>query len=303
MIRSISDIESILTKQAAKKRIVLAAAQDEYAMSALIKAHQKGYVEAVLVGNLTSIEQLASTKELSLKGVEIIHESDLIKSVEIAVKQVHLKHADILMKGACSTAILLKAVLNKDWGLRKGKLLSHLSLFELPRYHKLLGISDVAINIAPNTSDKIEILRNAIEFMQSLGISTPKVAIVAAVEKVSDSMPITIEAANLTQHFKENEVLECLVDGPLALDTAINSESAKHKGIQSLVAGDADLLLMPQIEAGNILYKSLSFLAFSKVAAVVLGASAPIVLTSRSDSEESKLNSIMLAAVGKTVEH
>ncbi|MCK5820867.1 MAG: phosphate butyryltransferase, partial [Bacteroidales bacterium] len=243
-------------------------------------------------------EDIAQKDGLELQGIEIIHEANQIKAVEQAVRLVHEGGAQILMKGASSTSILLKAVLNKEWGLRKGSLLSHLSVFELSRYHKLLGITDVAINIAPGVNEKMEIIKNAVGFMQSIGISKPKVALIAAVEKVYNSMPATIEAAEIVRRYQADELVNCLVDGPFALDIAISSESALHKGVQSPVAGDADLLLMPQIESGNILYKSLSLFSDSKIAAVVLGASAPIVLTSRADSEESKLNSIMLAAVG-----
>ena len=298
MIRTIANIERNLLEQKSLKKLVLAAGEDIYALRAVIKANLKGYIEAALVGDKSIIEDIAQKDGLELQGIEIIHEANQIKAVEQAVRLVHEGGAQILMKGASSTSILLKAVLNKEWGLRKGSLLSHLSVFELSRYHKLLGITDVAINIAPGVNEKMEIIKNAVGFMQSIGISKPKVALIAAVEKVYNSMPATIEAAEIVRRYQADELVNCLVDGPFALDIAISSESALHKGVQSPVAGDADLLLMPQIESGNILYKSLSLFSDSKIAAVVLGASAPIVLTSRADSEESKLNSIMLAAVG-----
>lgn len=301
MIRTLSDIESLLLKQKSIKKLALAASEDIYALKAVLKACNKGYIQAILIGNKSIIEDIAKKEGLALQGVEITHEEDQIMAVERAVRLVHDGTAQILMKGASSTSILLKAVLNKEWGLRKGTLLSHLSVFELSRYHKLLGITDVAINIAPGMDEKIEIIRNAVEFIESLGIMTPKVAVIAAVEKVYDSMPVTIEAAEIVKHFQDGVIENCIVDGPFALDIAISQESAMHKGISSSVAGDADLLLMPQIESGNILYKSLSLLSDSKIAAVVLGASAPIVLTSRADSEDSKLNSIMLAAVSNII--
>jgi phosphate butyryltransferase len=203
------------------------------------------------------------------------------------------------MKGSCGTAQLLKGVLNRDWGLRKGDLLSHFALFEIPAYHKLLAITDVAINIAPDVNAKAAILSNAVEYLSNMGISCPKVAVIAAVEKVNNQMPATLDAAMLAQMNIDQQITGCLVEGPLALDNAINKESAEHKGIISEVAGDADLLLMPDIEAGNVLYKSLAYFTEAKVASVVLGASAPVVLTSRSDSQETKLNSIVLGtAVG-----
>jgi len=212
------------------------------------------------------------------------------------VRLVHDGIADVLMKGGCSTAQLLKGVLNKEWGLRKGALLSHFALFEIPAYHKLLGITDVAINIAPSLEDKVAIINNAVDFLRRLGISNPKVAMIAAVETVNEQMPATVDAAGIAQMNRDHIIRDCLVEGPLAFDTAISKESAEHKNLVSEVAGDADLLVMPDIEAGNVLYKALAYFAGSRVASVILGASAPVVLTSRSDSEEAKLNSILLAA-------
>ena len=301
MIRSISDIESKLLKQKSLKRLALAASEDIYALRAVVEANAKGYIQPILVGNQYIIEDLANKEGLTLQGIEIINEVDQALAVERAVRLVHDGIAQILMKGASSTSVLLKAVLNKEWGLRKGTLLSHLSVFELSRYHKLLGITDVAINIAPGVNEKIEIIRNAVGFIQSLGISSPNVALITAVEKVYDSMPATIDAEEIVKQFLAGKIENCFVDGPFALDIAISKTSALHKGIHSQVAGEADLLLMPQIEAGNVLYKSLALLTDAKIAAVVLGASAPIVLTSRADSEDSKLNSIMLAAIGETI--
>lgn len=298
MIRSISDIEQHLLDQKEPKTLILAAAEDIYALNGVITASKKNCIHPVLVGNKPLIEELAEKGDLSLVGVEIIHEPDQERAVEKAVKLVHDDYGQILMKGASSSSVLLKAVLNKEWGLRKGALLSHLSVFDLKKYHKLLGITDVAINIAPGVKEKIGIIENSVEFFNNIGISNPKVALLAAVEKVYESMPATTEAAEIVGKYNAGEIHDCIIDGPLAMDIAISKKSASHKGIKSAVAGDADILVVPQIEAGNILYKALAILSDSKLAAVVLGASAPIVLTSRADSEDSKLNSIMLAAIG-----
>ena len=201
------------------------------------------------------------------------------------------------MKGNVGTATLLKGVLNKEWGLRKNELLSHIALFEVPAYHhKLIALSDVAMNIAPDLNAKVNIIRNSIEFLNKLGINEPKIAVLGAVELVNDMMPATMDAALLSKMADRGQIPNCLIDGPLAFDNAISAASAKHKGIRSNVAGEADMLLLPDIEAGNVLYKSFVFFANAKVASLILGASAPIVLTSRSDSEESKLDSIILAA-------
>jgi phosphate butyryltransferase len=200
------------------------------------------------------------------------------------------------MKGNVSTAGLLKGVLNETEGLKTGNLLSHFSIFEIPQYHKLISVTDVAMNIAPTLKEKIGILTNALSYMKRIGYEKPKVAVIGAVETVNEKMPATMEAAVLSKMAQRKQLPPCLVDGPLAFDNAMSKESAEIKGIVSDVAGDADLLLMPDIEAGNVLYKAFGFMG-GKLAALILGASAPIILTSRADSEESKLNSILLAAL------
>ncbi len=296
MLKRIADLEKLLEGLEQPVKLALAVAQDSYALDAVSKAAAKGFIKPVLVGNKEQIVQLAHDENIQLDSWEIVDEPDTIKAVEIAVTLVHDGIADVLMKGGCSTAQLLKGVLNKEWGLRKGALLSHFALFEIPAYHKLLGITDVAINIAPTLEDKVAIISNAVEFLKRLGISNPKVALIAAVETVNEQMPATVDAAGLAQMNRDHIIRDCLVEGPLAFDTAISRESAEHKNLVSEVAGDADLLVMPDIEAGNVLYKALAYFAGSLVASVILGASAPVVLTSRSDSEEAKLNSILLAA-------
>lgn len=300
MLTRISELEKMLEGKKSRKKLVLAVAQDSYALEAVSKAVQKGFIDPVLVGNQLQIKQIAMEGGINLDGYVIIDEPDNMRAVESAVRLVHEGSADVLMKGGCSTAQLLKGVLNRDWGLRRGDLLSHFALFEIPAYHKLLGISDVAINISPSLADKTAIINNAVDFLGRLGVTCPKVAMIAAVETVNEQMPATLDAAKLTHMNRENSIVNCLIEGPLAFDTAISRESAIHKNINSEVAGDADLLIMPDIEAGNILYKALAYFANSKVASVILGASAPVVLTSRSDSEEAKLNSILLAAAVET---
>ncbi|RLD50267.1 MAG: phosphate butyryltransferase, partial [Bacteroidetes bacterium] len=189
-----------------------------------------------------------------------------------------------------------KAILNDKDGLKDAPLLSHFALFELSNYHKLIGLTDVAMNIAPDLKEKVGIIGNAVTYMHKIGYEKPKVAVIGAVELVNEKMPATIDAAILSKMAQRNQISGCIIDGPLAFDNAMSKKSAEHKGIISNVAGDADLLVMPNIEAGNVLYKSLAF-SGAKLAAVILGALVPVVLTSRSDTEESKLNSIILAAV------
>lgn len=301
MLTRINELEMMHGGQSSRKKLVLAVAQDSYALEAVSKAVLKGFIDPVLVGNKLLINQIADQGNISLQGYTIIDEPDILKSVETAVRLVHEGSVGILMKGGCSTAQLLKGVLNREWGLRNGDLLSHFALFEIPAYHKLLGITDVAINIAPSLEEKAAIIANAVDFLTRLGILNPKVAAIAAVETVNEQMPATVDAAKLAGMNRENRIRNCLVEGPLAFDTAISSESARHKNLVSEVAGEADLLIMPDIEAGNILYKALAYFAGAKVASVIAGASAPIVLTSRSDSEEAKLNSILLASAVGTI--
>ena len=297
MLKTLSDLNKLLEKQKDKKKLVLAVAQDHHALDAAYNAYKKEIVEIVLVGKKDEIISLSEKYSYSLTDIQIIDEADKQKAVEISVKLVAEKKAEILMKGNVNTSVLLKGVLNKEWGLRTGGLLSHLAIFEIKKYHKLLGLTDVAMNIAPDLKAKVAILKNAIDYMNKLGIEKPKVAAIAAMENVDENMIASLDAALLSKMSQRNQILNCEIDGPLAFDNAISSESAIQKGISSPVSGDADLLLMPNIESGNVLYKALSFFGDAKIAAVILGAKAPIVLTSRSDSEEAKLNSILLAAV------
>jgi phosphate butyryltransferase len=300
VLKHLSQLKELLVDKPTR-RLVLAAAQDHNSLTSTLQAAQDGFIEPILVGDKEAVQHLAVEYNLDLSGVRIIHEPDTEMAVEIAVKMVRSNQADILMKGQVGTSSLLKAVLNKEWGLRSGALLSHFALFEVEAYHKLIAVTDVAMNIAPNLADKISIVNNSVECLNKLGIDMPKVAVLGAVEMVSENMQATLDAALLSKMNQRDQIKHCLIDGPLAFDNAISLESATHKGIRSEVAGDTDLLLMPDIEVGNVLYKSLVFFAHAGVAAVILGATAPIVLTSRSDSDQAKYYSILLAAaISKT---
>ncbi|BDD12129.1 phosphate butyryltransferase (plasmid) [Fulvitalea axinellae] len=295
-IKKLDDLKKVVKGLTEKKKLVLAAAGDEHSLHAVHSAWQQGLIEPILVGDERRIRQVAEQEGADLHDVRIIHEIDPKKTVMRSVKMIHDQQADVLMKGHVGTADLLRGVLHKDWGLRTRKLLSHFAWFEIPAYDKLLALTDVAMNIAPNLRDKMEIINNAVEFLNKLGIDNPKVAAVAAVEMVNEQMQATTDAALLSIMCRRGQIKNCVIDGPLAFDNAISTESSEHKGIMSEVAGHADMLLAPDIEAGNVLYKAFVFFVKAKVASVILGASAPIVLTSRADSEETKLSSIMLAA-------
>jgi phosphate butyryltransferase len=264
-------------------------------LEAVRDAIKEGIVDAILVGSKAETERLMSEIGFDPSWAELIPASDPVEAASKAVGLIRDKQADVLMKGLVQTAALLKAVLDKERGLRSGALLSHLGLFQSPYYHKLFGVTDAGMNVAPSFEEKVSILTNAVEMFHKIGITMPKVAVVAAVETVNPKMDATVHAALLTQMNRRGQIKGCVIDGPLALDNAVSKEAAKHKGIESEVAGDADILLVPDIESGNLIYKALNFLGGAVAAGVILGAAAPIVLTSRADSEQSKHYSIALA--------
>ncbi|PKL86314.1 MAG: phosphate butyryltransferase [Ignavibacteriae bacterium HGW-Ignavibacteriae-1] len=294
-IKSLNSFVDI-AKSKVKKNLVVAAAEDEHVLGAVKDAVANDIIEPIFVGNKSKIDAIAAKLDFDISKFELIEENNPAASAQIAVKQIIDGHAQILMKGLVGTADFLRAILQKDSGLRKGDLLSHIGFFEVPTYHKIIALTDAAQNIAPDFNEKIAILKNSLDMFKHLGYESPKVACLAAIEGVNPKMPSTMEAAALTQMNRRNQIKGCIIDGPLALDNAISKLSAEHKGIESEVAGDADLLFAPNIEVANVLYKSLTYFANATVAAIILGASVPIVLTSRSDSDKSKLMSIALAA-------
>jgi phosphate butyryltransferase len=290
-------LENLLTKAAKMngKVVAVASAEDEEVIEAVSEAIKRDLAQFILFGNKEEILNLIHAKDIIEDQVQIIQARTKEQSAELAVRAVHQKEASVLMKGNVPTATLLKAVLNKEYGLRTGRVLSHVAIFEVPGFQKLKIVTDAAMNIDPDLQQKEQIIVNAVDIAMAIGIERPKVAALAAVEVVNPSMQATIDAASLTIMNKRGQIKNCIIDGPLALDNAISLEAAKHKKIESEIAGQADILLVPTIEAGNVLYKSLIYFAKARVGAVIAGAKAPIVLTSRSDSSESKLNSLALA--------
>jgi phosphate butyryltransferase len=295
VLKNLNDLNR-LVQGGPRKKLVLAAAQDQHSLGAVIRAWKENIIEPILIGDKEAIRNICESNNYDITGLNIIHEPELERAVELAVRMANSKQADILMKGKIGTSTLLKSVLNKEWGLRTGNLLSHCALFEVDTYHKVIAVTDVAMNIAPNLQEKIAIVNNAVTCLNRLGYIMPKVAVLGAVEMVNENMEATLDAALLSKMNQRDQIKNCIIDGPLAFDNAISLESAQQKGIRSEVAGDTDLLLIPDIEVGNVLYKSLVFFAKAKVAAIILGAMVPIVLTSRSDSEQAKFDSILLAA-------
>ncbi len=295
----ISNFESLLneSKKQRKKIIAVAAAEDEAVISAIHDGVKEGIIEPLFIGNKNKIEDYCKKIDFDISGFKLIPENDPAESARLAVQLVKEKKAELLMKGFVSTAALLKAILDKEKGIRKSQVLSHVALFQTMHYHKILGLTDAAMNIAPTLDEKISLISNAAEVFHKLGCPVPKVAMVCPVETVNSKIESTEHAAILATMNRRGQIKGCMVDGPLALDNAVSREAAEHKGIISDVAGDADLLVVHNLDAGNVLYKSLIFLGGAKTAAVVVGASVPVVLTSRADTEESKLYSIALATL------
>jgi phosphate acetyltransferase len=268
---------------------------EETALAGAIDAAREGLITPILVGPASEIAELARAKGIDLAGVEIVDVAGSHQSAERAVALVREGKAELLMKGSLHSDELLGAVVAKDKGLRTGRRLSHVFLMDVPTYHKVLIVTDGAINIAPTLEDKVDICQNAIDLARAFGVERPKVAILAAVEVVNSRMPATLDAAALCKMADRGQIKGGIIDGPLAFDNAISREAADIKGIRSEVAGDPDILLAPDLEAGNMIAKQLSFLAKADSAGLVLGARVPVVLTSRSDSLRSRIASCAAA--------
>jgi phosphate butyryltransferase len=295
MIKNFAElVEMAKTKKT--RKVAVAAAADKPVLMALKQAMEDGIAMPVLVGNKKEILRIGGELNFNFDGVDIIDENNPKKSAVKAVELIRENKADVLMKGLVSSGDFLKAILNKEHGLRKSGTLSHVAFFESPNYHKLLGLTDAALNVEPEFHEKVSILKNAVEAFHKLGIAIPKVAVIGAVETVNPKMVPSTDAALMTMMNKRNQISGCIVDGPLALDNAVSAEAAHHKGIESEVAGEVDLICTPDIYSANIMYKTLNFLGGAISAAVIMGATVPVVLTSRSDTDQSKLMSIALAA-------
>ena len=286
MSKSFDDLLAKVS-QCSRKTVSVAVAQDAPILEAIKAAKEKEIADAILVGDEAKIREIADQIGMDLTGYEIINEPDDIEASLKAVKLVHDHKADMYMKGLLSTKDFLKSVLNKEVGLRNGKPLSHVCVFEIPGIDRLLYLTDVAFMTYPSLEEKKSIIENSVE-----------VAHLAAVEVVNPKMPVTVEAAELTKMNENGEITGCIVDGPLSMDLAIEPEAAIHKGATDRkIVGDADILLFPDIHAGNLVYKTLVHTTKCKNGCIITGTDAPVILTSRSDTFEVKLNSIALAAV------
>ena len=283
-------------KKVGPRKISVAMAEDMEVMEAVEEARKAGVANAVLVGNKDKISEIAGKLGIDLGNYEIVDERGGEPAVALAaVELVSSGKAEILMKGMIKTANFLRGVLNKEKGLRTGSLISHVYVHQVEGYDRIFFICDPAFNMYPDLGEKLKILENTVRLAHAFGVEKPKVAVLAAVEVVNPDMPCTLDAAAISQMNRRGQIKGCVVDGPFALDNAISEESAAHKGIVSEVAGKADILLVPDIDAGNMMAKAIVYMTNNKTAGLVLGAKAPVVLTSRSDSAETKLLSIASA--------
>ena len=270
---------------------------EESALSGAIEAGRRKLIVPMLVGPEAKIAEVAKAAGLDLGGLEIVDAPHSHASAVKAVELVREGRAEVLMKGSLHTDELMSAIVSREKGLRTARRISHVFLMDVPTYHKVLIITDAAINIAPTLEDKADIVQNAVDMARSLGLEKPKVAILAAVESVNSKMPATLDAAALCKMADRGQITGAFVDGPLAFDNAISKQAAETKGIRSEVAGDPDILLAPDLEAGNILAKQLTFLANADSAGLVLGAKVPVILTSRADSVRSRIASCAVATL------
>ncbi|MBP3604810.1 MAG: phosphate butyryltransferase [Lachnospiraceae bacterium] len=298
MSKGFDDIISKIS-ECGMKTVAVAVAQDSAVLEAVQAAKERNIANAILVGDEAKIKEIADSLGIDVSGFEIINEPDMIQASLTAVKLAHDGKADMYMKGLVDTKNFLKSVLDKEVGLRTGSPLSHVAVFDIPGLEQLLFLTDVAFMTYPTLEDKVSIIKNTVPVCKACGVDTPKVAPLAAVEVVNPKMPATVEAAELTKMNAEGQITGCIVDGPLSLDLAIDPEAALHKGATDRkIQGDADVLLFPDIHAGNLVYKALVHTVPGvKNGCILTGTKVPVILTSRSDTFETKVNSIALAAV------
>jgi len=294
MLKSIDDLR-VLAKNINRTKIAVVFAHDDHVIEAIKEASDLGIIDPVLIGKKKEIEELIREFKLN-KPYEIIDCDDGEAATKIAMDLVNAKKVDVLMKGLIDTKVMLKGVVNSEYGIKSEKLLSHVGIVSFPTYHKLLFATDGAMNISPDVEQKILITEAAVKLAKSLGYKMPKVGLVSAVEKVNPKIESTVHAEAIVDYYKD-KTIDFYIDGPFAVDNLVSMDSCKQKGITSIVGGDCDIMVFPNLDAGNIFYKTSMFLANGRSAGIILGAKVPIVLTSRADTSEAKLNSILLAVL------
>jgi phosphate butyryltransferase len=295
-LKNFKDLIKKVQKNDSIKRVAVAAAHDEHTLEAVFKAAGDKLVEPVLVGNKEKIEEILKKLNLKYEPANIINTESDKEAAEKTVELIHENKADFIMKGKLQTADLLKAVVDKEKGLRTGNVISHVAILEIPAYRKLIAVTDGGMVMYPNLDEKKQILENSVNVFLAMGYECPKVAVLCAVETVNPKMPETVDADTLKNMNRDGEIKDCMVEGPISLDLTFNKESAEIKGYSSPVTGDADILLVPNITTGNIMSKVLIEMAGATMAGMVVGAKVPIVLTSRGASSEEKYLSLVLSA-------
>jgi phosphate butyryltransferase len=296
MLKKVADIFE-MARNIKPKKIVCIAADDEDVIDAIHDAIELGMIEATLIGPMPRITEILLTHQYSMDHITIIDCDNYEFGSEQAMRMVHMGRADIIMKGLVDTRIVLKAVVNKEYGIREAAILNHVGLASFSHFNRVLFFTDGAMLIAPTVEERIQMIQNAVAFMHLLGYEEPKVGLVSAVEKVNPKMQSTVDAASIVEQYQAGRIKGCIVDGPFAIDNLVSVVSSVHKGILSPVGGWCDLMVFPTIEAGNVFYKTIVHLAKADVAGIILGSKVPIVLTSRSDSRQAKLNSIVLSCL------
>lgn len=296
MIKTIEQLVA-KAKDIETKSLVVACAADEHVLEAVEMARVNNIINGILVGDQDEIIDILNKLSFDKDNYTIINVKDKSEACLEAVKLVSSNEGYYLMKGLVDTSVILKAALNKEFGLRTQNRISHVSVMEVPTHDKLIYMTDGAMNIAPNLDEKRQIIENSVHIAHAIGNENPNVGVIGAVEKVNPQMEATLHAKELVEMNENGTITGCTVGGPFALDNAISKEAAKHKGITNPIAGDIDILVMPRIESGNVFYKTMMFLSNAKSASVIAGAQRPIVLTSRADSKESKFYSIALGAL------
>lgn len=284
-------------REVGPKTVAIAAAHEQEILLAAEDAEKRGLADCILVGDRTVIGEIAEQASIHIGRMMVIHEPEPKQAARKVMELVRLGHAQIAMKGKIETGDFLRAALDREVGLRVGRLLTHVGIFEIPGFDRLIFISDAGVVVAPTMEQKIEIVQNAIYVARRLGVEQPKVAILAATEMVNPKIPTTLDAANLSKMADRGQIEGGLIDGPLALDNAISPESAQIKGIKSDVAGRADILIPPDVEAANVLAKAITYFAKGNMAGVVVGGKSPLIVASRSDPHETKLASMALGVM------
>lgn len=295
-LKNFEELIDKIKNRSSLAKVAVAAAHDEHTLEAVFKAAKDNIVEPVLVGDKIKIQEIIEKLNIQFDSEKIIHTENDTEASEKTVELINEGKADFIMKGKLQTADLLKAVVNKEKGLRTGKVMSHVAILEVPSYHKLIAITDGGMMMYPNVEEKKQIIENAVDVLLSMGYKNPKVAVLAAVETVNPKMPEAVDADLLKKMNLAGEIKNCIVEGPISFDLTMNKESAEIKGFNSPVTGEADILIAPNITTGNILSKALIELAQGKMAGMIVGAKVPVVLTSRGATSEEKYLSLVLSA-------